>query len=106
MVLPNSGFTLSLCKHHVTRAYDYHPLISNICQFDMNLQQSCIREYAHQMGIFEFIRRNNKGDNPICVITTYLGNPSIPHTTAASLLSHWSSQIVPHLPSWYISTRP
>lgn len=33
-------------------------------------------------------------------------NPSILHTTAPSLLSHASSQIVPHTPLCFTSTRP
>lgn len=32
--------------------------------------------------------------------------PSCLHTTSASLSSHWSSQIEPHLPAWNTSTRP
>lgn len=32
--------------------------------------------------------------------------PSCLQTTSASLSSHWSSQIVPHLPVWNTSTRP
>lgn len=33
-------------------------------------------------------------------------SPSCRQTTSASMSSHWSSQMVPHLPSWYTSTRP
>lgn len=33
-------------------------------------------------------------------------NPNCLQTTSASISSHWSSQIVPHLPLWYTSTRP
>lgn len=51
-------------------------------------------------------RKNNILFLHILRFVAYPLDPSILQTTAASIMSNWSSHTVPHTPSFWISTRP
>lgn len=67
--------------------YSYRYLIKKKSQFYISFFIGCVLLYSYGCFLYPF-------------------DPSILQTTAASFISNWSSQIVPHTPSFWISTRP